>query len=149
MASQYTPVAFAETLVLEGITASVGTIGGRLRERAGRDHDRVRRLHSQLNYSHSASTRPPTTLKSRLTPSKGERNGWGGSDRIRRPPPRLLSQRFPEFDRGLCDQIEVDQQRADVSGAGDRHYSRIGHRCGGSLGVGRPPVLVTKVAGDE
>ena len=36
-----------------------------------------------------------------------------------------------------------------MSRAGDGHCSRVGHRCGGGLGVGWLPVLVGKVAGDQ
>jgi len=61
----------------------------------------------------------------------------------------LLWQRFPEFNYGTCDLIDVEQQWAEVPRAGDGDCSRVGHRCGGDLGVGWSPVLVAKVAGRQ
>ena len=49
---------------------------------------------------------------------------------------RTLSQRSPEFGDGAGDEIGVDQEWADVSSAGKGHYLRVGHRGGGSMGVG-------------
>ena len=63
--------------------------------------------------------------------------------------PRLLSQRLPKFGDGTCDLINVEQQWAEVSRAGDGHCARVGHRGGSSLGVGGTPVLIGKITGDQ
>src|ERR1700734_4459858 len=60
-----------------------------------------------------------------------------------------LSQRSPEFCDRAGDEIGVDQEWADVSGAGQGYYLRVGHRGGGSVGVGRAPMLVVEIAGEK
>src|ERR1700759_4961607 len=60
-----------------------------------------------------------------------------------------LSQRSPEFGDRAGDEIGVDQEWADVSSAGKGYYLRVGHRGGGSMGVGGAPMLIVEIAGEK
>lgn len=60
-----------------------------------------------------------------------------------------LSQRSPEFGDGAGNEIGVDQEWADVSSTVKAYYLRVGHRGGSSMGVGRAPMLIVEIAGEE